>query len=75
MEEEGIIEGIESNPQVTEKTEFVKFLKGQREKMDKIFEETNGQRHAVIMRMQGKKTLITKLDKQELSKIAAKYGF
>ena len=75
MYKEGIIKGVNGNSQITEKTEFVKFLKGQREKMDKIFEETNGQRHAVIMRMQGKKTLITKLGKEELSKIANRYGF
>lgn len=75
MYKAGIIIGLKGNSHVTDKTIFVKFLKEQREKMDRIYDETNGQRHAVIMRMQGKKTLLAELGKPELSKIAAKYGF
>lgn len=75
MYKAGMIIGLRGNSDVTDKSAFISFLKEQREKMDKIYDETNGQRHAVIMRMQGKKTLLTELGKQELSKIAAKYGF
>lgn len=75
MYKAGIIIGLKGNSHVTDKTIFVKFLKEQREKMDRIYVETNGQRHTVIMRMQGQKTLLAKFGKLELSKIAAKYGF
>jgi hypothetical protein len=70
----GMIKGLKGNSYVTEKQIFIKFLKEQREKMDKIYVETND-RHAVIMRMQGKKTLLTELGKKELSMAAEKYGF
>ena len=75
LHKDGMVEGLKDNSDVKEKAKFTKFMKEQRAKMDTIFEETNGQRHAVIMRMQGKKTLITELGQKELAKIADKYGF
>ena len=75
MYKQGIIQGLKGNSHVTDKTIFTKFLKEQREKMDRIMSETKGQKHAVIMRMQGKKTLITEIGEKGLAKIANKYGF
>ena len=70
----GNVEGLKDNSDVTDETKFKKFLKAQREKMDAIFEET-GQKHAIIMRMQGKKTLLTEHGEKGLEKIVSKYGF
>lgn len=70
----GMIKGLKDNSIVTNEGKFKDFLKAQREKMDKIYEETN-QRHAIIVRMQGKKTLLSKLGENGIKKIAQKYGF
>ena len=70
----GMIKGLKDNSIVTNEEKFKDFLKTQREKMDKIYEETN-QRHAIIVRMQGKKTLLSKLGENYIKKIAQKYGF
>lgn len=70
----GMIEGLKDNSDVKDRTKFIKFLKSQREKMDIIYDATK-KRHSVIMRMQGKKTLLQEIGKKELSKIATRYGF
>ena len=69
-----MIDGLKDNSIAKERKKFVDFLKKQRNKMDNIFEETK-ERHAVIMRMQGTKTLLAQLGEKELSKISSKYGF
>ena len=70
----GMVEGLKDNSDVKNKEKYIKFLKEQRTKMDSIYTKTK-ERHAVIMRMQGKKTLLSELGQKELSKIAKKYGF
>ena len=70
----GMVKGVKDNSDVTDEKKFKDFLNTQREKMDRIFEETN-QRHAIIVRMQGKKTLLSKLGENGIKNIANNYGF
>lgn len=71
-----MVKGLNNNEIITDKDRFIDFLKAQRKKLDKIYKE-KGEKHAVIMRMQGSKALISekKLGEEELSRIASKYGF
>lgn len=70
----GMVEGKKNNTDITDIDKFKEFLKSQREKMDAIYNETK-KRCAIIMRMQGTKTVLTEHGEKGLSKITDEYGF
>ena len=69
-----MIEGLNDNSVVKDRDKFDDFLSEQRKKMDEIYAETN-KRCALIVRMQGEKTILRTLGENGLKKIASKYGF
>lgn len=69
-----MIEGVNDNSVVKDIDKFTDFLKEQRAKMDEIYAETK-RKCAMIVRMQGEKTVLRDIGKNGLKKIASKYGF
>jgi Type III restriction enzyme, res subunit. len=69
-----MIEGVHDNSIIKDIDKFTDFLKEQRAKMDKIYEETK-KRCAMIVRMQGEKTILRDIGKNGLKNIASKHGF
>ena len=72
--EKGMVEGLSDNNIARSKEDFKNFLEKEREKMDAILKK-EAKRCAIIMRMQGSKTLLKSIGEKGLKKIAAKYGF
>lgn len=69
-----MIEGVKDNSIVKDIDKFKDFLKEQRDKMDEIYEKTKN-KCAMIVRMQGEKTVLRSLGEKNLKTITAKYGF
>lgn len=69
-----MIEGVQDNSIVRDIDKFKDFLKEQRNKMDEIYTDTK-KRCAMIVRMQGEKTILRNIGEKGLKNIASKYGF